>query len=246
MVAAAVVLGAGIGLWPAKRVEMTGMPGLIAILHSFVGLAGVLVGWSGYLSVEADAGEQTEVAANLLGIHSTEVVMGVFIGAVTSNGSIVAFLNLSARIRSNPLMLPGRNALNLCVLDAFVVLTVFLVVEPSLVLLTLWRRWRWRWAGTWSHRSAVRTCRSSSRCSTATPLGRCRLGLPVWKRPAHHHRRPGRLLRRLPLLHPVPGNEPVVPLRDRRRVRQRGRRRDRPGLRRAHRDQRRGNRRTPR
>src|SRR4051794_30669069 len=70
---AAMVVGAAIGLWRARRVEMTGMPELIAILHSFVGLASVLVGWNGYLSVEANAG-QTEVTSNLLGIHSAEVV----------------------------------------------------------------------------------------------------------------------------------------------------------------------------
>src|SRR5215203_6160762 len=130
----AMVVGAGIGLWRAARVEMTGMPELIAILHSFVGLAAVLVGWNGYLSVEADA-EQTEVASNLLGIHSAEVVIGVFIGAVTFTGSIVAFLKLSARIKSNPLMLPAHNALNLGALVAFVVLTGVFVVEPNLPVL---------------------------------------------------------------------------------------------------------------
>jgi NAD(P) transhydrogenase subunit beta len=116
---------------------MTGMPELIAILHSFVGLAAVLVGWNGYLSVEADADEQTEVASNLLGIHSAEVVIGVFIGAVTFTGSIVAFLKLSGRIKSNPLMLPGHNALNLGALVAFAVLTVVFVIEPNVVLLAL-------------------------------------------------------------------------------------------------------------
>jgi NAD(P) transhydrogenase subunit beta len=131
----AMVVGAVIGLWRARRVEMTGMPELIAILHSFVGLAAVLVGWNGYLSVEANAGEQTEVAGNLLGIHSAEVVIGVFIGAVTFTGSIVAFLKLSARIKSNPLMLPAHNALNLGALVAFVVLTVVFVVEPNLPVL---------------------------------------------------------------------------------------------------------------
>src|SRR5215203_6296885 len=131
----AMVIGAGIGLWRAARVEMTGMPELIAILHSFVGLAAVLVGWNGYLSVEADAG-QTEVSSNLLGIHSAEVVIGVFIGAVTFTGSIVAFLKLSGRIKSNPLMLPAHNLLNLGALVAFAVLTVVFVVEPSLVVLS--------------------------------------------------------------------------------------------------------------
>jgi H+-translocating NAD(P) transhydrogenase subunit beta len=131
----AMIVGATIGLWRARRVEMTGMPELIAILHSFVGLAAVLVGWNGYLSVEANTG-QTEVAGNLLGIHSAEVVIGVFIGAVTFTGSIVAFLKLSGRIKSNPLMLPAHNALNLGALVAFVVLTVVFVTAPNLALLT--------------------------------------------------------------------------------------------------------------
>jgi NAD(P) transhydrogenase subunit beta len=133
----AMLFGAAIGLWRAAKVEMTGMPELIAILHSFVGLAAVLVGWNGYLSVEANAGEQTEVAGNLLGIHSAEVVIGVFIGAVTFTGSIVAFLKLSGRIRSNPLMLPAHNALNLGALVGFAVLTVFFVIDPDLPLLAV-------------------------------------------------------------------------------------------------------------
>jgi NAD(P) transhydrogenase subunit beta len=137
LLAAAMAVGAVIGLWRARRVEMTGMPELIALLHSFVGLAAVLVGWNGYLSVEARGREQTEVAESLVGIHSAEVVIGVFIGAVTFTGSIVAFLKLSARIKSNPLMLPGRNALNLGALVAFAVLTVVFVIEPSLVLLSV-------------------------------------------------------------------------------------------------------------
>jgi H+-translocating NAD(P) transhydrogenase subunit beta len=135
LLVAAMVVGGAIGLWRAARVEMTGMPELIAMLHSFVGLAAVLVGWNGYLSVEGAADGQTEVAGNLLGIHSAEVVIGVFIGAVTLTGSIVAFLKLSARIKSNPLMLPGRNALNLAALTAFAVLTVVFVAQPSLVVL---------------------------------------------------------------------------------------------------------------
>src|SRR5688500_2265159 len=81
LLAVAVVIGALIGLWRARRVEMTGMPELIAILHSFVGLAAVLVGWNGYLSVEANLAEQTEVAANLLGIHSAEAALGGLPGA---------------------------------------------------------------------------------------------------------------------------------------------------------------------
>ena len=133
----AMAVGAAIGIWRARKVEMTGMPELIALLHSFVGLAAVLVGWNGYLSVEADLDEQTEVAADLVAIHSAEVVIGVFIGAVTFTGSIVAFLKLSARIKSNPLMLPGRNWLNLGALVLFAALTVLFVAEPSLLVLAL-------------------------------------------------------------------------------------------------------------
>jgi NAD(P) transhydrogenase subunit beta len=133
----AMAVGAAIGLWRARRVEMTGMPELIAVLHSFVGLAAVLVGWNGYLSVEADAGTQTEVPADLVGVHSAEVAIGVFIGALTFTGSIVAFLKLSARIRSNPLVLPGRHLLNAGAVAAFVVLTVVFVISPSLPVLVV-------------------------------------------------------------------------------------------------------------
>ncbi|GAB1692183.1 Re/Si-specific NAD(P)(+) transhydrogenase subunit beta [Krasilnikovia sp. M28-CT-15] len=134
----ATVVGAAIGLYRASRVEMTGMPELIALLHSFVGLAAVLVGWNGYLHVEADLnGAEAGVlrGQELLGIHSAEVVIGVFIGAVTFTGSIVAFLKLSARMKSSPLMLPGKNLLNLGALAAFAVFTAWFVIQPQLWLL---------------------------------------------------------------------------------------------------------------
>lgn len=134
----ATAIGAAIGLWRARVVEMTGMPELIALLHSFVGLAAVLVGWNGYLHVErhlhADAADELR-AADLLGVHSAEVFVGVFIGAVTFTGSIVAFLKLSARMKTKPLMLPGKNILNLGTLVAFAALTAWFVIEPQLWLL---------------------------------------------------------------------------------------------------------------
>ena len=136
----AMVVGAGIGLWRARVVEMTGMPELIAMLHSFVGLAAVLVGWNGYLLVEGGA-DPVEVALleaqGTLGIHHAEVVIGVFIGAVTFTGSIVAFGKLSGRINSSPLMLPGKNILNVGALVAFAALTVWFVISPQLWLLVL-------------------------------------------------------------------------------------------------------------
>jgi NAD(P) transhydrogenase subunit beta len=138
LLAGAMVIGAAIGLWRAKVVEMTGMPELIALLHSFVGLAAVLVGWNGYLLVEGDTGGAEAGllrGEGMLGIHSAEVVIGVFIGAVTFTGSIVANLKLSARIKSAPMMLPGKNLLNVGALVVFVALTVWFVIDPQLWLL---------------------------------------------------------------------------------------------------------------
>jgi NAD(P) transhydrogenase subunit beta len=136
----AVVIGAAIGLQRAAKVEMTGMPELIALLHSFVGLAAVLVGWNGYLHVEAHL-DGTEAATlrslDMLGIHSAEVFIGVFIGAVTFTGSIVAYLKLSAKIKSSPLMLPGKNVLNVGALVVFAALTAWFVIDPQLWLLIL-------------------------------------------------------------------------------------------------------------
>ncbi|WP_280218147.1 Re/Si-specific NAD(P)(+) transhydrogenase subunit beta [Nocardia neocaledoniensis] len=131
----ATAIGAAIGLWRAQVVEMTGMPELIALLHSFVGVAAVLVGWNGYLHVERhpDGAEAALLRADgLFGIHGAEVAIGVFIGAVTFTGSIVAYLKLSARIASAPMMLPGKNILNVGALVVFAALTVWFVLDPQL------------------------------------------------------------------------------------------------------------------
>ncbi|MGW5260899.1 Re/Si-specific NAD(P)(+) transhydrogenase subunit beta [Microbispora sp. NPDC004025] len=132
LLAAAMAIGGAVGLWRARIVEMTAMPELIAILHSFVGLAAVMVGWNGFLEVENGG---TRLPGSLLGIHHAEVSIGVFIGALTFTGSVVAFLKLSARIDSRPMMLPGKNALNVGALAAFAVLTVVFVASPSLGIL---------------------------------------------------------------------------------------------------------------
>ena len=121
LIVAAMAIGGAFGIWRAKRVEMTGMPELIAMLHSFVGLAAVLVGWNS--SYETDVLYPS--------IHDVEVFVGVFIGAVTFTGSIVAYLKLSAKIKSAPLMLPAHNAINLGIIVAFFVMTVAYVIIPS-------------------------------------------------------------------------------------------------------------------
>lgn len=106
------LVGAAVGTWRARTVEMTQMPELIALLHSFVGAAAVLVGFGSYLTEPASG------AGSGATVHLVEVFLGVLIGAVTFTGSVVAFGKLSARLRSSPLLLPGRNWLNLAALVA--------------------------------------------------------------------------------------------------------------------------------
>ncbi|MGL5867175.1 MAG: Re/Si-specific NAD(P)(+) transhydrogenase subunit beta [Dermatophilaceae bacterium] len=120
LIAGAMAIGAAIGLNRARKVEMTGMPELIALLHSFVGLAAVLVGWN-------SAYEKTPYPA----IHDVEVAVGVFIGAVTLTGSVVAFLKLSARVSSAPLMLPGRHWLNVGALASSGLFTLVYTALPD-------------------------------------------------------------------------------------------------------------------
>jgi NAD(P) transhydrogenase subunit beta len=108
----AMVIGSGIGLRLANKVEMTEMPELVAILHSFVGLAAVLVGFNSYF----DAGHAEVVTAaqhTAMKIHLAEVFIGIFIGAVTFTGSIVAFAKLRGIINTSALMLPHRHKMNL-------------------------------------------------------------------------------------------------------------------------------------
>ncbi|GAA4818794.1 Re/Si-specific NAD(P)(+) transhydrogenase subunit beta [Nocardioides caeni] len=125
---AAIVIGALIGLWRARIVEMTGMPELIALLHSFVGLAAVAIGWNGHIGgPHFSASTLLEDVPALINIHEAEVSIGIFIGAVTFTGSIVANLKLSARISSAPLMLPGKNFINIGSLVLFAILTAVYV-----------------------------------------------------------------------------------------------------------------------
>ena len=107
LLAVAAGVGSVIGAILAARVAMTSMPELVAILHSFVGAAAVLVGMASYLG--------TRPEGNLAIIHDVEVFAGVFIGAVTFTGSVIAFLKLRALIGGQPMLLPGRHFLNLAI-----------------------------------------------------------------------------------------------------------------------------------
>ncbi|HBP31597.1 MAG: Re/Si-specific NAD(P)(+) transhydrogenase subunit beta [Advenella sp.] len=118
----AMLIGGAIGLHLSRKVEMTQMPELVAVLHSFVGLAAVLVGYNSY--IEAQQHAMPEGA--LLNIHLTEVFLGVFIGAVTFTGSIVAFGKLRGSFSSKPLSLPHKHKLNAAALVvSFILLWIF-------------------------------------------------------------------------------------------------------------------------
>jgi NAD(P) transhydrogenase subunit beta len=121
-----VLVGALIGATVAARVQMTSMPQLVAILHSFVGLAAVLVGFGTYEAQFASGGPR-EGATMLL----VEIFIGVCIGAVTFTGSVIAFAKLQGTISGKPLMLPGRHIINLLMLIATIALGVMFVMAPG-------------------------------------------------------------------------------------------------------------------
>ncbi|TDW28348.1 NAD(P) transhydrogenase subunit beta [Rhizobium azibense] len=114
------VFGAVIGAVMARRVEMTGMPQLVAALHSFVGLAAVFIGLNSDMTVHEFATHAEQI------IHEVEIFLGVFIGAVTFTGSIIAYGKLSGRIGGKALILPGRHAFNGAMVAAsFVLLLLY-------------------------------------------------------------------------------------------------------------------------
>lgn len=128
LIALVFIIGAAIGTWRARTVEMTQMPELIAMLHSFVGLAAVLVGFNSFL----ESKELFDITGSYDNVHLIEVFLGVLIGAVTFTGSIVAYLKLSAKIKSAPLTIPGRNLINLVMLLACGGLLAWFLVDPNI------------------------------------------------------------------------------------------------------------------
>ncbi|MFM5010464.1 Re/Si-specific NAD(P)(+) transhydrogenase subunit beta [Aeromonas veronii] len=152
----AMVIGGAIGVRLALKVEMTEMPELVAVLHSFVGMAAVLVGFNSFIDLHPSAPAEVVVSVGsnldatlaaaraafeqansvakvehltgaMLNIHLVEIFLGVFIGAVTFTGSVVAFGKLRGLISSKPLMLPHRHKLNLLAVVASLALMVYFV-----------------------------------------------------------------------------------------------------------------------
>src|SRR3990167_9242741 len=105
----AMVVGASVGLYAARVVRMTQMPELVALMHSLVGLAAMLVGFANYIDPAAAGAFQGAEKT----IHELEIYAGVLIGAVTFSGSVIAFGKLSAKISGKPMLLPGRHWINL-------------------------------------------------------------------------------------------------------------------------------------
>ena len=116
----AMAVGAGIGVRLALKVEMTSMPELIAILHSFVGLAAAFIGFNSYLDHGPLLGAEKT-------IHDVEVFLGIFIGAVTFTGSVIAYGKLSGKVNSAALSLPGKNWINIAAVTASALLLVSFV-----------------------------------------------------------------------------------------------------------------------
>jgi H+-translocating NAD(P) transhydrogenase subunit beta len=108
-VVGAMLVGAAIGLYAARIVKMTQMPELVALMHSLVGLAAVLIGYANYIDPAATSHFQGAEKT----IHELEIYIGVLIGAVTFSGSLIAFGKLSAKISGRPVLIPGRHWLNL-------------------------------------------------------------------------------------------------------------------------------------
>lgn len=130
-------IGGSVGAFLASRVEMTQMPELVAILHSFVGMAAVLVGFASYLDPDL------QLVGSAHTIHNIEVYLGILIGALTFTGSVIAWGKLNGKIGSAPLMLPNRHLLNLGIgVFCLILLFVFLGVGKGagafiLVVMTL-------------------------------------------------------------------------------------------------------------
>ncbi|HEX7052459.1 MAG TPA: Re/Si-specific NAD(P)(+) transhydrogenase subunit beta [Burkholderiales bacterium] len=126
-IAGALAVGAAVGLYAARVVKMTQMPELVALMHSLVGLAAVLIGYANYIDPAATAHFQGAERT----IHEIEIYVGVLIGAVTFSGSLIAFGKLSAKITGKPVLLPARHWINLAGLLAVLWLAGGFVGAPS-------------------------------------------------------------------------------------------------------------------
>ena len=139
LVTLCMVIGAGIGLYLAIKVQMTEMPQLVAILNGFGGLAAVLIGFASALEVNDSLAGQFKnlVMTTEQLIHSSEIFIGIIIGAVTFSGSVVAALKLHGKVSSRPVSLPGKHWTNLAILALAILMGVVYVQQHSILALLL-------------------------------------------------------------------------------------------------------------
>ena len=134
---AAILIGGGIGLVTARKIQMTAMPQLVAAFHSLVGIAAVLVGAAAYLNPEAFgiAVRVTPIASpsfvNIFPQSRIEMGLGVAIGAITFSGSVIAFLKLNGNMSGKPILLPLRHVINLGTLAAILILIAYFTQDQA-------------------------------------------------------------------------------------------------------------------
>ncbi len=128
-IAAAVVIGGGIGFVIARRIAMTAMPQLVAAFHSLVGLAAVLVAAAAFFN--PDAFGILGLDSNILAVSRIEMALGAAIGAITFSGSVIAFAKLNGNMSGAPILLPARHVINLGTLVAIFGLTAFYAISPD-------------------------------------------------------------------------------------------------------------------
>src|SRR5512139_1197784 len=127
-IGAAILVGGGIGLVTARRIQMTAMPQLVAAFHSLVGMAAVLVGAAAYLNPGAFGILGPD---GILQVSRIEMGLGVAIGAITFSGSVIAFLKLNGNMSGKPILLPGRHIINLATLAIILGLIGYFVTDQS-------------------------------------------------------------------------------------------------------------------
>ncbi|USE36722.1 Re/Si-specific NAD(P)(+) transhydrogenase subunit beta [Endozoicomonas sp. SCSIO W0465] len=139
LVTLCMIVGSGVGLYLAMKVQMTEMPQLVAILNGFGGLAAVLIGFASALEVNDSLAVQFKdlVMSTEQLIHSSEIFIGIIIGALTFSGSVVAALKLHGKISSRPVSLPGKHWTNLVILGLAVLMGVVYVQQHSILALLL-------------------------------------------------------------------------------------------------------------
>ena len=218
-IAGAMAIGAVIGLYAARVVKMTQMPELVALMHSLVGLAAMLVGYANFVDPTVSVGMTPAEKT----IHEIEMYLGVLIGAVTFSGSVIAFGKLSARITGKPVLLPARHWLNLSGLLAviyfgYAFINAHSVADAMTPMIVMSRR---RAALRHPHGDGDRRRGHAGGDLDAEQLLRLGGGgdrLHAVERSLDRGRRAGRIERRDPVVHHVLGDEPQLHQRDRRAV----------------------------